>query len=325
MTTESADGQVRFDGQVALITGAGNGLGRSYALALAARGAAVVVNDLGGDTSGSGASIRPAQAVASEIIAAGGRAVPNFDDITAPGAGERIVTTAIGAFGRLDVVVNNAGVLDSSEFVSCPDDVIHRTVATHLLGTMAVTRAALPTLLEQGHGRIVCTSSGAVFGSKEGVAYQAAKSGLIAFTRAVAQIGAGHGVSANAVLPTAFTRMTSSIPASPFRDFMESRFTPERVAAAVLLLAHQSFPHTGECFLVGGGRMARLFLGVTEGYVAEEPTPEDFRDQLKTIMSTDGFGVPASRVEEFQSYLPRLGFGADLGRLVAPAPGQASN
>jgi NAD(P)-dependent dehydrogenase (short-subunit alcohol dehydrogenase family) len=325
MTTESADGEVRFDGQVAVITGAGNGLGRSYALAFAARGAAVVVNDLGGDRAGAGASARPAQAVADEIMAAGGRAVPNFDDITAPGAGERVVETAIGAFGRIDILVNNAGVLDNAEFLSCPDDVIRRTVDTHLLGTIAVTRAVLPPLLDQGYGRIVCTSSGAVFGSREGVAYQAAKSGLIAFTRAVAQIGADRGVAANAVLPTAFTRMTSSIPPSPFRDFMESQFTPERVAAAVLLLAHRSFPHTGECFLVGGGRMARLFLGVTEGYVAEEPTPEDFRDQLKAIMSTDGFGVPASRVEEFQSYLPRLGFGADLGRLVAPVAGQAGN
>jgi NAD(P)-dependent dehydrogenase (short-subunit alcohol dehydrogenase family) len=315
MTTDKTD-KMRFDGQVAVVTGGGNGIGRSHALALAARGAAVVVNDLGGDMTGAGASARPAQAVADEITAAGGRAVPNFDDITAPGAGERVVATALDAFGRLDVLVNNAGVLDNAEFLSCPDDVIRRVIDTHLLGTMAVTRAALKPLLEQGYGRIVCTSSGAVFGSPAGLAYQSAKSGIIAFTRAVAQIGAGRGVAANAVLPTAFTRMTSTIPDGPFLDFMESRFTPERVAAAVLLLAHESFPYSGECFLAGGGRMARLFLGVTEGYAADDPAPEDFRDQLKDIMATDGFIVPASRVEEFESYLPRLGFGSDLGQLV---------
>ena len=316
MTTE----QMRFDGRVAVVTGAGNGIGRGYALALAARGAAVVINDLGGDLSGTGASARPAQAVADEITAAGGRAVPNFDDITAPGAGERIVTTALDAFGRIDVLVNNAGVLDNTEFLSSSDDVIRRVVDTHLVGTMAVTRAALKPLLEQEYGRIVNTSSGAVFGSPAGLAYQSAKSGVIAFTRAVAQIGAGHGVSANAVLPTAFTRMTNTIPDGPFHDFMASRFTPERVAAAVLVLAHESFPYSGECFLAGGGRMARLFLGVTEGYVADDPAPEDFRDQLKNIMATDGFTVPANRIEEFESYLPRLGFGTDLGALVGELP-----
>jgi hypothetical protein len=123
-------------------------------------------------------------------------------------------------------------------------------------------------------------------------------------------------VAANAVLPTAFTRMTNTIPPGAFHDFMESRFTPERVAAAVLLLAHESFPYSGECFLAGGGRMARMFLGVTEGYVGDDPAPEDFRDQLKEIMATDGFIVPANRIAEFESYLPRLGFGTDLGRLV---------
>ena len=310
--------ELRFDGRVAVVTGAGNGLGRAHARALAARGAKVVVNDLGGDVSGRGASAGPAERVVAEIRDAGGEAVANTDTVVSPDGGAAIVQAALDAFGRIDILVNNAGVLDSEDLLTSSDDHIDLTLATHLRGAFSVTRPALRHMLDQGYGRVVNTSSGAILGSPVGLAYQAAKAGLVAFTRAVALRGAPHGIKANAVLPTAFTRMTDTIPDPAFHAFMESRFTPERVAATVILLAHESFPRTGELFLSGAGRMARVFLGVTAGYITEEPAPEDFLAHLDEIMDTDGFFVPADRASEFASYLPRLGFNFGAGtKLVA--------
>ncbi len=299
---------LRFDGRVAIVTGGGNGLGRAHCRELAARGARVVVNDLGGDVSGCGSSSSAAERVVEEIRSAGGEAVSNVDSVIDPSGGASIVATALEAFGRVDIVVNNAGILDTAPLLESSDDHIDRTLATHLRGAFSVTRAALPHLLEQGYGRIVNTSSGAVLGSPVGLAYQSAKSGLISFTRALALIGKDRGVLANAILPTAHTRMTDTIPDPAFKAFMTERFTPERVAAAIVLLAHETFPHSGELFLSGGGRLARLFLGVTNGYVSDEPTPEDFAEHLDAVMDTTGYTIPADRAAEFASYLPQLGF-----------------
>ncbi len=300
---------LRFDGRVAIITGAGSGLGRAHALEFARRGAVVVVNDLGGDVTGVGASAGPAQAVVDEIRALGGEAEADTHSVIPPEGGRAIVGTALDAFGRLDVLVNNAGVLDTADFLTCSDEHIDRTLATHVRGAFSVTRPALEHMLDRGYGRIVNTASGAVLGAGVGLAYQAGKSAMVAFTRALAVIGRDRGVVANAVLPTAYTRMTDSIPDEAFRSFMEHRFRPERVAPAVAMLAHESVAVTGECFLAGGGRMARLFLGVTDGVIADEPDAEFFAASLDQVMRTDGFSVPADRAAEFASYLPRLGFG----------------
>jgi NAD(P)-dependent dehydrogenase (short-subunit alcohol dehydrogenase family) len=307
---------MRFDGRVAVVTGSGNGIGRAYALALAARGAAVVVNDFGVSVAGDSASQRPANNVAEQIVAAGGRATPSYGDVSTAAGGQDIIATALDVFGRVDILINNAGVLDTGTFLTSSENADDRVVKTHLMGAFNVTRPALKAMINQGYGRIVNTSSGGIFGSKEAVAYQAAKSGLISFTRAVALTGADSGVLSNAILPTAFTRMTSTIPDTGFRDFMESRFTPDRVAPAVLVLTHESLTITGECFLAGGGRMARLFLGVTQGHITDNPTPEDFRAHLTTIMDTHNYTVPASRIEEFESYLPHMGYQATLNALV---------
>jgi NAD(P)-dependent dehydrogenase (short-subunit alcohol dehydrogenase family) len=303
--------ELRFDGRVAIVTGAGSGLGRAHAIELARRGASVVVNDLGVTLQGTGASGDPAHTVATEITDLGGIAVASTDSVVPPEGGEAIVRTALDAFGRLDVLVNNAGVLDTADFLDCPDEHIDRTLATHVRGAFSVTRPALRHMLERGYGRIVNTSSGAVLGAPVGLAYQAGKSAMIAFTRALAVIGRDRGVLANAILPTAFTRMTDSIPDEAFRSFMEQRFRPENVAPVVALLAHESVGVTGECFLAGGGRMARLFLGVTEGFITDEPSAEAFADALDRVMSTEGFAVPPDRPSEFASYLPKLGFSFD--------------
>jgi NAD(P)-dependent dehydrogenase (short-subunit alcohol dehydrogenase family) len=300
--------RLTFEGRVAIVTGAGRGLGRAHALELGRRGAKVVVNDLGGSVEGLGESFTPARDVASEIVAAGGQAVANGDSVVPPEGGRAIVECALEHFGRLDILVNNAGVLDMAPLLEASDDHIDRTLATHLRGSFSVTRPALRLMLEQGYGRIVNTSSGAVLGSPVGVAYQSAKAGIIGFTRAVALLGRDSNVKANAVLPTAFTRMTDSIPDLAFRAFMEERFVPERVAGAVALMCHESFEPSGECFLAGGGRMARLFLGVAPGFISEDGSAEDFAEHLGDVMNAADFLVPGDRGEEFASYLPRLGF-----------------
>jgi NAD(P)-dependent dehydrogenase (short-subunit alcohol dehydrogenase family) len=300
--------RLTFEGRVAIVTGAGRGLGRAHALELGRRGAKVVVNDLGGSVEGLGESFTPARDVAEEIVAAGGHAVANGDSVVTPDGGNAIVECAVENFGRLDILVNNAGVLDMAPLLEASDDHIDRTLATHLRGSFSVTRPALHLMLDQGYGRIVNTSSGAVLGSPVGVAYQSAKAGIIGLTRAVALLGKDSNVKANAVLPTAFTRMTDSIPDPAFRAFMEDRFVPERVAGAVALMCHESFQPSGECFLAGGGRMARLFLGVTPGFISEQGTAEDFAEHLEAVMNAESFIVPLDRGEEFASYLPRLGF-----------------
>jgi NAD(P)-dependent dehydrogenase (short-subunit alcohol dehydrogenase family) len=307
--------ELRYDGRVAIVTGAGRGIGRAHALLLASRGARVVVNDLCGSIAGDGSSPDPAAEVVAEITSAGGEAVASNDSVTSPEGGGAIVATALDKWDRVDIVINNAGVLDAEPFESAADDTFERALATHLRGAFNVLRPAWPVMRAQQYGRVVNTSSGAIFGSPAGLSYQSAKAGLIGLTRGLAVAGGADGIRVNALLPTAYTRMTDTIPDDRFREFLERRFTPERVAATAAVLAHESCPATGELFATGGGRVARVFLGVTEGYVADEPTPEDVAAHLGEIMDTDRFTVPADRMSEFGSYLGRLGF--DLAALAA--------
>jgi NAD(P)-dependent dehydrogenase (short-subunit alcohol dehydrogenase family) len=302
------DDELRFDGRVAVVSGAGRGLGRAHALELARRGASVVVNDLGSGLDGAGASADPGSSVALEIEQLGGTAVANASSVIPPEGGNEIVQTALDRFGRLDILVNNAGVLDTADFLDASDEHIDRTLDTHLRGAFSVTRPALRVMLEQGYGRIVNTSSAAVLGSPVGLAYQAGKSAMIAFTRALALIGADHDVRANAILPTAFTRMTDTIPDPEFHSFMERRFRPEAVAPVVAALAHESVATSGECFLAGGGRVARLFLGVSDGVVSDDLTAEEAATALGRVMDAKDFTIPPDRAAEFASYLPQLGF-----------------
>src|SRR3712207_6415052 len=201
-----------YDGKVAVITGAGGGLGREHALFLASRGAQIVVNDLGGSVSGEGGDAGPAQKVASEIEEKGGIAVANTDSVSTPEGGEAVIQTALDAFGRVDIVINNAGILRDKAFHNMEPDLLNPVLDVHLKGAFNVTRPAWVHMREQGYGRIVSTSSAAgIFGNFGQTNYGSAKMGLVGFTNVLAVEGAKYNIKANAIAPLALTRMTEDI------------------------------------------------------------------------------------------------------------------
>jgi NAD(P)-dependent dehydrogenase (short-subunit alcohol dehydrogenase family) len=292
-----------FDGKVAIITGAGGGLGRSHALELAKRGALIVVNDLGGTMDGTGADASAAQKVVDEITAAGGEAVANHDSVATPEGGKAIVDTAIEAFGRVDIVINNAGILRDKSFHNMTPDLVDPVLDVHLRGAFNVTQPAYVHMKEQGYGRIVSTASGAgIFGNFGQANYGAAKMGLVGFTRVRAVEGAKNNIKANVIAPVAKSRMTEDL----MGDLVE-RFAPEFVSPLVAWLVHEDVPVTGEIYSVGAGHIARVFLGVTPGYTnTGDLTAEDVRDHFDTIRDEAGYFVPANLNEELMATLKAL-------------------
>jgi NAD(P)-dependent dehydrogenase (short-subunit alcohol dehydrogenase family) len=292
-----------FDGKVAIITGAGGGLGRAHALELARRGALVVVNDLGGTVDGTGADASAAQKVVDEVKAAGGEAVANHDSVSTPEGGEAIVQAAIDAFGRVDIVINNAGILRDKSFHNMTPDLVDPVFDVHLKGAFNVTRPAWIRFREQGYGRVVNTSSGAgIFGNFGQANYGAAKMGLVGFTRVLAVEGAKSNIKANAIAPVAKSRMTEDL----MGELVE-RFAPEYVTPLVAWLAHEDVPVSGEVYSVGAGHIARVFVGVTPGYTnTGELTAEDVRDHFEQIRDEDGYSVPANLNEELGITLKAL-------------------
>ncbi|MGH9137004.1 MAG: SDR family oxidoreductase [Acidimicrobiales bacterium] len=292
-----------FDGRVAIITGAGGGLGRSHALELARRGALVVVNDLGVAADGTGASETAAEKVVDEIKAAGGEAVPNYDSVATPEGGQAIVQAALDAYGKIDIVINNAGILRDTSFKNMTPDQLNPVLDVHLRGAFYVTQPAWQHMREQSYGRIVNTSSGAgIFGNFGQTNYGAAKRGLVGFTRVLAVEGAKNNIKANAIAPVAKTRMTEEL-LGPIADGLG----PEFVTPVVTYLAHEECPVSGEVFSVGGGRVARVFIGVAPGWVDKENhTPEAVRDHFDQIRAEDGYEVPGNLNEEMMLALKSL-------------------
>ena len=204
--------EMRFDGRVCIITGAGGGLGRSHALELARRGGKILVNDLGGSVNGTGASSSAAQRVVDEITSFGGQAVANHDSVATPEGGQAIVQAALAAFGRVDVLVNNAGILRDKAFHKMDHAMIDAVVDVHLKGALYVSQPAFRLMRGQGYGRIINTSSASgLFGNFGQANYGAAKAGLAGLTRVLALEGAGHGITVNAIAPIASTRMTADL------------------------------------------------------------------------------------------------------------------
>jgi len=296
----TASDELRFDGRVAVVTGAGGGLGRAHAMLLAARGAKVVVNDRGGPRDGSGdGSSAMADAVVAEITAAGGTAVANAGSVAERADADALVAQAIDTWGRVDVVVNNAGITGRGSFAE-PESYL-RVYATHLVGTVNVLRAAWPHFLERDYGRVVNTTSGSVFGAAGSGDYAAAKGGVFALSRNLAQDHAGTNITVNAIMPIAFTRMTAAIPHEATVAWLEKWFAPERVSPLVAFLAHESVPCTGETFTVGGGRAAHVVFAHTRGYFALDATAEDFRDHFDEVMADDD-AIDSSGFAEFGRY-----------------------
>ena len=288
-----------FDGKVAIITGAGGGLGREHALLLASRGAQVVVNDLGGSVSGEGGDAGPAHTTAKDIEDLGGVAVADTNSVATPEGGEAIVQTALDAFGRVDIVVNNAGILRDKTFHNLTPDLLNPVLDVHLKGAFYVTRPAWVTMREQGYGRVINTSSNSgILGNFGQANYGAAKMGLVGFTRVLAAEGAKYNIRVNAVAPVARTRMTEEL-LGPLADKLD----PKRVSPLVAWLAHEDCPVSGEIYSAAGGRIARFFIGLTHGYYNPELSVEDVRDHWAEIRSEDGYTVPSGPGEEFAQLL----------------------
>src|ERR1035437_3880760 len=287
---------LRFDGRVAIITGAGGGLGRSHALELARRGASILVNDLGGAVDGSGSSMTAADRVVDEIIALGGVAAPNHDSVATAKGGQAIVQAALDAFGRVDVLVNNAGILRDKAFHKMDDTMIEAVIDVHLKGALYVSQPAYRLMREQGYGRIVNTSSASgLFGNFGQANYGAAKAGLAGLTRVLALEGASYGIKVNAIAPIAATRMTQDILGD-----LAVKVSPDSVSPLVAFLAHEECSVNGHVYSVAGGRIARIFVAETHGVVLSQNTPEEIQSKLPLIDLMDGerYHLPSSLEDE---------------------------
>ncbi|MEI8391895.1 MAG: SDR family oxidoreductase [Actinomycetes bacterium] len=288
-----------YDGKVAIITGAGGGLGRQHALMMAKRGALIVVNDLGGSIDGVGSNASAAQIVVDEIKAIGGEAVADHNTVATPEGGQAIVQTAIDTYGRVDIVINNAGILRDKAFHNMTPDLLNPVLDVHLKGAFYVTQPAFVHMREQGYGRIISTSSAAgVFGNFGQTNYGAAKMGLVGFTRVLGVEGARFNIKANAIAPLAMTRMTEDILGA-----LKDKLDPALVSPLVAFLAHEECPVSGQLFSVGGGRVAHVFLGETNGYYSPTLTPEDVQNNWDTITSRDNYAVPNNLGEETALFL----------------------
>jgi NAD(P)-dependent dehydrogenase (short-subunit alcohol dehydrogenase family) len=292
---------ISLEGQVAIVTGGGRGIGRAYCLELGRRGAAVVVNDIGREH---------AEAVVAEIEAAGGRAVPNDDSVATAEGGKGMVATAVERFGTLTAVVNNAGTMRNGYFEDQTTAMLESQLDVHLRGCWYVSQAAWPVLREAGYGRVVMTGSTAGFFAMQGQAnYCAAKGGVHGLTKALAYEGREHGILVNGVLPAARTTLAAGDPVPDMdahrpagvAESLAGRRLPELVAPMITYLVSPGCNITGEFFAAGFGRFARVFTAEAPGWVAPDPaalTAEDVVAHLDDIRRLDGYFVPAHIHEE---------------------------
>ncbi|MGV0815043.1 SDR family NAD(P)-dependent oxidoreductase [Mycolicibacterium boenickei] len=305
---------IDFNDQVVVATGAGRGLGRVYALELARRGAAVVVNDLGGSMAGQGSDAGVADQVVAEITAAGGTAVASYDSVDSPEGGEAIVRAAVDCFGRLDAVISNAGIFNSIPFDELSAADWRRMLSVHLDGGFYLAQPAYRVMKSQGYGRFVfIASSAGMFGQHLEAHYGAAKAGLIGLTNVIALEGAPHGILANTVLPFGISRMVTETLGDP-KVLEDNGFfraiKPELVAPLVVYLASRACEFSHQNFSACAGRFARVFIGLGEGWLAppdSNPNADDIAAHLSEVAATEPFTIPGSIYDEVFGVTERLG------------------
>ncbi len=281
MSTANSEEKLRFDGRVAIVTGAGRGLGREHALALAERGAMVVVNDV---------NTEHANRTTDDIVAKGGIAVADSNTVATAHGAEAIVRSALDAFGALHIVLNNAGRGGPSGLIEdAPLELVDTIVQTHMVGTYLMCRAAWPILKAQRYGRVLITASSAAIGNSGMAAYSMAKSGLLGLTRSLAIEGADHGIKVNALMPIGYTRSAALNPNPDTRAWMERNFPPHLCAAAAVVLLHDSAPASGDFFPTGAGRTALIGSITTPGWNGGPSAgPEDLRAHWDEVTDADG-------------------------------------
>ena len=286
---------VSFENRVVIVTGAGNGLGKAYALELGKRGAKVVVNDLGGAVDGSGSGNSPADDVVNEIIENGGEAVANYDSVATKDGGESIVQTAVDSFGTVDAVINNAGILRDKSFANITEEEFSLIIEVHLKGTYFVTQPAFKIMKENNYGRIVNVASpSGLFGNFGQTNYGAAKMGIVGLTNVLAIEGAKYNIKVNVIAPTAYTRMTEAL----LPEDVGKLFSAELVTPMVTYLASETCEPTHEIFGVAAGRFARIGIITHEGYVNTQATAEDIASNIEEIRTITDGSYPLSNEDE---------------------------
>ena len=287
--------QVSFENRTVIVTGAGNGLGKAYALELGSRGARVVVNDLGGAVDGSGSGNTPADEVVNEIIANGGEAVANYDSVATKEGGASIVQTAIDNVVTVDAVVNNAGILRDKSFAKMEEEDLNAIIDVHLKGTFFVCQPAFIQMKEQGYGRFVNVSSpSGLFGNFGQLNYGAAKMGIVGLTNVLAIEGAKYNIKANVIAPNAATRMTEEL----FGEDMSKLLTVDNITPLVVYLASEQCEVTHEIFSAGGGRFARIGISTDVGYFNASAKAEDIFANIGEIRDLSNPIYPTSLADE---------------------------
>ena len=288
--------QVSFENKTVIVTGAGNGLGKSYAIEFAKRGANVVVNDLGGAVDGSGSANSPADEVVEEIKNNGGNAVANYDSVASKAGGDSIVNSAIETFGGLHAVVNNAGILRDKSFAKMTEEDLDAVLDVHLKGTFFVCQPAFAHMKENGYGRFVNVASpSGLFGNFGQSNYAAAKMGIVGLTNIIAIEGAKYNIKANVLAPNATTRMTEEL----FGEEFAKLFKVEQVTPLVVFLASEVCDVTHEIFSAGAGRYARIGINTHKGYVNPEATADDISENIESIRTIKDGSYPMNNADEF--------------------------
>jgi len=306
---------IDFKDQVVIVTGAGRGLGRLYAMEIARRGGSVVVNDLGGTMHGEGSDSSVADQVVEEIEHAGGVAVASYDSVGRPEGGEAIVRTAVDRFGRLDAVVSNAGIFQTVDFENLALKDWRRMLNVHLDGSFHLSQPAFRVMKSRGYGRFVfIASSAGLFGQPQAAHYAAAKAGIVGLANVIAIEGAAHGVLANSVLPFGYSRMVTETIGDREQLAVESAFLkaidPVLVVPIVVFLASRACEFTHHNYSACAGRYARVFVGLGKGWLAEfgsRPTVDDVAAHLVEVSATEPCSVPGSIFEEVAEICSRLG------------------